>query len=655
MFRVRMFLAWLMAACVVQAAPPRVPATMDFCGIKLNFTPAARARLQQEVDKLTANATYHQKLAERAALYMPFVRDAFAHIGVPADLTIICVQESGLRGDAVSPSKAVGFWQLKDYTAEETGILVNAQIDERKHISRASVAAARYLFKKNLQFNNWVYAVIAYYEGGTGALPYVDADNFGSNNMTVDDNLHWYALRVIAHKIAFADVLEDQKPGLYLQARSTGGETNLGRVIEKSKLNRADFLQYNLWATGTTLPKGRPMTYFVPATGKHARHEPDPHLDFFEKPGPPQYAYAKPAPLKGKPDARPAQLLLPKQPGTLATSPKLADVTGEAWYNHQFTFATGNEDLAVVAQRTGLSVKKVRKYNPALPNGLLPAGTRVLLMPPGRVEVHIARMGETIESIAIAYDHYSHKLAKLNGLQYNSPVEPGRKIYLRHPKPPSEGIKRYAIPGLKFNTVPTTNEQVINQPTPNTPVTDAKPTALSTNAVERPNTSPVNAAVSTSNPQQGGDKLANAQPANTIPTTGDPSAAIPTGSAPNTNNTSGNTAKLTTSPQPYTQMGATPAGNQQPVKTLPTGLGTAAVGKPNQVGLNNTGGVKPVDSIRKPAPVGPPRYVSYTVAKGESLFAIAKKFGMTVDELRAVNKLPGYSINLGATLRVRAQ
>ncbi len=46
--------------------------------------------------------------------------------------------------------------------------------------------------------------------------------------------------------------------------------------------------------------------------------------------------------------------------------------------------------------------------------------------------------------------------------------------------------------------------------------------------------------------------------------------------------------------------------------------------------------------------------VTHTVAKGESLFAIARRYGTTVDALKKVNELPGSSVSVGTRLQVPA-
>lgn len=44
---------------------------------------------------------------------------------------------------------------------------------------------------------------------------------------------------------------------------------------------------------------------------------------------------------------------------------------------------------------------------------------------------------------------------------------------------------------------------------------------------------------------------------------------------------------------------------------------------------------------------------TYTVQKGDTLYSVAKRFGFTVDELKAINNLPDYSIRIDQKLIVR--
>ncbi|HNG89620.1 MAG TPA: LysM peptidoglycan-binding domain-containing protein, partial [Saprospiraceae bacterium] len=47
-------------------------------------------------------------------------------------------------------------------------------------------------------------------------------------------------------------------------------------------------------------------------------------------------------------------------------------------------------------------------------------------------------------------------------------------------------------------------------------------------------------------------------------------------------------------------------------------------------------------------------FISYRVASGDTLFSIARRYNMTVDELKAANNLVSNNLSVGQTLRVKS-
>ncbi len=424
-----------------------VPYTLTFCGMELRLTEAARDKVQGYVDQLTRNPTYYQSLVQKGATFLPHVADAFRHMGTPEDLIYICIQESGLQGDAVSSSNAVGFWQFKEPTAKAMGLVVDDTLDERKHLTRASLAAARYLRQNYDRTGNWFYAVVAYMTGPTGALPYIEERYRGAQRMVITENDHWYALKVLAHVLAFANAIAATTPTVWLEPQSVAGEQSLWRVLEATKVTRSLWAPYNLWATTMRLPKARPMTHFMPRWGTPVAHRPDPHLSLFTPPKP----WSQPAPSLAATDeptapdttaTRPAEPT-PQQPPTAAPS-LLTEPTHGVFY----AFLPQQTTLAEFARASGYARKELQKFNPTLDGGLHPAGTRILLVPPKQVPVHIVLPGETLDGIAALYRLPATDLAQRNRLDPVRPgLVPGQKLYLRQARPPGEPTVVYALPG----------------------------------------------------------------------------------------------------------------------------------------------------------------------------------------------------------------
>jgi len=54
-----------------------------------------------------------------------------------------------------------------------------------------------------------------------------------------------------------------------------------------------------------------------------------------------------------------------------------------------------------------------------------------------------------------------------------------------------------------------------------------------------------------------------------------------------------------------------------------------------------------------PAPAASAEIIEYKVGPKETLFAIAKKFGTTIGEIKQLNNLSGYSLSIGQTLKIK--
>lgn len=87
--------------------------------------------------------------------------------GIPDDFKYLAVIESNLNPLAVSPAGAVGVWQFMKGTAQELGLEVNTEIDERYNIEKSTEAAAKYLQKAYERFGSWTMAAASYNAGNS--------------------------------------------------------------------------------------------------------------------------------------------------------------------------------------------------------------------------------------------------------------------------------------------------------------------------------------------------------------------------------------------------------------------------------------------------------------------------------------------------------
>ena len=151
------------------AVVPEVPAEVSFAGevIKLN-----RADLRERMDREITAFTYSHQLTllmiKRANRYFPIVEPILKECAVPDDLKYLMVIESNLSPLARSSAGAAGMWQFMPDTGRKYGLEVNANIDERYNIEKATRAACAYLKESYDMYGDWMTVAASYNAGQNG-------------------------------------------------------------------------------------------------------------------------------------------------------------------------------------------------------------------------------------------------------------------------------------------------------------------------------------------------------------------------------------------------------------------------------------------------------------------------------------------------------
>ena len=263
------FLALLFSINVFSQDIPQVPEVITVDKIRLKINEDARNEIQIEVDALHANKKYFNAIIDKINIYFPVIEEILEEENVPMDFKYLSLQESSLIPDAVSSSNAVGFWQFKSTTAKTYGLNINNLVDERRNVVSSTRAAAKYLKNSNFVFDNWIFSLLSYMTGLTGAKSILDEKFYGSKRMEINKNTHWYIKRFLAHKIAYQDEINKESYNDNFTIYTNYEAKNIEDLSESLSVNLNDLKSYNKWLKSSELPRDKVYSFLVPLKSKN--------------------------------------------------------------------------------------------------------------------------------------------------------------------------------------------------------------------------------------------------------------------------------------------------------------------------------------------------------------------------------------------------
>jgi membrane-bound lytic murein transglycosylase D len=329
---------------------------------------------------------------------------------VPDDFKYLVLQESALIADAVSVSNAVGFWQFKDFTAVEMGLRVDKEIDERLNIVSSTRAAARYIKKNNFYFNNWLFALQAYQMGAGGAMRSLPKNQSGARSMEITSSTYWYVKKFLAHKIAFENDVKGEG-NIKAVAYENNSKKLLADIAKEVSISEEDIKAYNKWAKHGRIPDDRTYAVIIPQIG----------------------------------DAPPVQL----PTATIAKAePKPVDNSDATQVLAERTKINGikaikaeaGETPAKLAKRAGVDLGKFLAWNDIKSNSTIEADEYYLLgkkRARGDEAYHQVSEGDDLWKISQRYGVQLNKLRRFNRMTSAERVKPGTTIWLASRKPKS--------------------------------------------------------------------------------------------------------------------------------------------------------------------------------------------------------------------------
>jgi len=177
------------------------PEQFYFAGEKVPLhIPDVRERFDREMH---VNLYYHSNtilMLKRAKRWLPVMGQILKKNNIPEDFKYLPLIESSLA-NAVSYRGAVGFWQLMEGTAEEFGLEVNNEVDERYDPIKSTEVACEYLNRAYRKFGNWTNVAASYNMGMYGLQRRLNEQQVNSYyDLLLNSETARYVFRILALK-----------------------------------------------------------------------------------------------------------------------------------------------------------------------------------------------------------------------------------------------------------------------------------------------------------------------------------------------------------------------------------------------------------------------------------------------------------------------
>jgi membrane-bound lytic murein transglycosylase D len=369
--------------------------------------PEGNVLVKKYIEQYTtpAGKKWLETVMRRGEPYLPFIRTMIAERGLPPELAYLPVIESGYLPTAVSKSGAVGLWQFMRNSVAPFGIRINDWTDERRDFWKATDGALRKLKENHGQLGDWPLALAAY-NAGLGAVGRAVKVSGTRDYWALSERkaLKTETIHYVPKFIAVATILSQPvKYGIDLgwpeDARWTrvpvGKTVDLGMLAEQAKVPVESLRAGNPELRyGVTPPE---TNYFLKVREEHAT--------------------------------------------AVAATLARKDLQLLKYYFH---VVRSGDTLSALSRHYGVSVELIERSNPGLSARYLKIGSRILVPAlkdvgpykpdrAGSVAVvfdgqYLVKKGETLWSIALAFDVDPELLAEANGMELSSVLREGRVL-----------------------------------------------------------------------------------------------------------------------------------------------------------------------------------------------------------------------------------
>ncbi|MBA3649757.1 MAG: lytic transglycosylase domain-containing protein [Chitinophagales bacterium] len=252
----------------------QIPDRMDFAGEPV---PLSNTDVKQHLDReLLINAYWHSQtiyILKQYPQMISYIEPILKKNGIPHDFIYLCVAESGLQYNAMSPDGALGLWQFMKTTGQRYGLEISAEVDERLSFEKSTEAACRYLLDSKQRLGSWTLAAAAFNMGLDGLSEVIRKQKVNNYyDLYLNRETSRYIYRILALKEVMnnpsqygfnLEVNDLYNPYKYKSVKVDTTITDLAAFAQMEKTNYKMLRVLNPWIIGYTLTNTEGKLYNI--------------------------------------------------------------------------------------------------------------------------------------------------------------------------------------------------------------------------------------------------------------------------------------------------------------------------------------------------------------------------------------------------------
>ena len=593
-----------------------VPYEIKFANITFQLNDVTRYLIQTELKTIQSDRENLQSQLEKISMFLPIVEPILKQQNVPDDFKFLVIYNKYQSSIETTTSLESGIYFCLD---KEKGIdvdlLMNNQLDERKHLIAATKGAAICLKRNQVLYRNWGTTLFAHISDKK-ILNLLEVNKKWVENsfILLDSPAYSAILQFLAYKIAFEREFPNFKPvkqKIIYEYPYSKGKT-LNKISTELKVEPSTLFEYNQWLLADNVPDSECKVLVVVPANRYSEIRTLAELS--RKSGLPAKDLGFPV-LKKLENISKTK----GKGGIFYTINDLEGIQAEMC-----------DVVVTMAYKAGISIEKFVEYNDMKESDILNVGRVYYIQRKASkaiVPFHVVREGETLWDISQLYGVRLANLIGFNRFETIQRLQRGRVIWLQNTRPKNKPIEYIEMPD-ELNEI----EEIL---------TNAKlPTKIEQVSVFD------NEIINEAN------KLPKDIELNSLPL----SQEINKSQEKNIN-----------------KKGLASSNNELPAEidlnSLPLSQEIRKE-KTKPVNLQNTTDSKTVTVVENTVKSSPKKtfteqlasresskttddFVSHTVTKGETLFRVSVNYDVSVEELWKLNNLSSTIVNVGTVLKIK--